>query len=157
MNENMKFINQLRSIDCFTAQLTRIKTDEKFISFMIDFDDGSFDRLINAPIDKSSKVSHCCWYRLLSSINLHRSRSTLMNNSINRRTAFCSHKYGIIDSETARFLIKPTVALTIPQFSLKFLSRNNLTIVPIPYDFLIISRASFSRSCLAVKWRRVAS
>lgn len=137
------------------SQLTRNSIDEKFISFIMDFDDPSFDKLINAPIVISCKTSHCCWYRWLSSVSFDRSRSILMNNSINLRTAFCSHKYGIIAGDRARFFIKPTVALIMPQCSLKFLSRNNLMIVPMPYDFLMISRASFSRSCRAVICRSV--
>lgn len=134
----------------FSLTLTRIKIGLQFISFIIDLHDESFAKWLNAPIIIPSKISN-----LLSSDTFNLSRSIRNNNSINRLTAFCSHKYGIIVDDNAKFFINPTVALIIPKYSLKFLSRNSLMIFPIPYDLRIVSRASFSRSWRAVTCRSV--
>ena len=137
------------------SQLTRTSIVTQFMSLIIDRHDESFVRLFNAPKMISIITSNCCPYWLFSSHTFVRSRSTITSRSINRRTAFCSHNWGIIVGEKAKFLIRPTVALIVPQCSFRLLSRSSFTMMPMPYDFLIASRASFSRSWRAVTCRSV--
>ena len=130
---NTKRMNNVdEAIRSHSFVLTRIKIAAQFISLMIDRDDGSLDKCVNAPRMISIITSYCCAYWLFSSKDFVRSRSTTTNSSIRRRTAFCSHSWGMIVGDKDKFLISPTVALMMPQCSLMFRSRNSLMMFPIP-------------------------
>jgi hypothetical protein len=107
ITKTKKFRNKIPII----LSLTRIKIDLQLISLIIDLVAECFERLIKAPIIISNNESNC----LFSSDDFDDIRSILIINSPNLLIAFCSHKYGIIVCDKAKFLINPTVALRIPQ------------------------------------------